>query len=50
MPGTGMSVARFMALLLWVIVVKYALDLGAAFLAARMPNPFTAAIKAVIHA
>ncbi len=45
-----MSIARFTAFFVWFLLVKYALDLGAAALNARMPNAFTAAIKAVVHA
>lgn len=50
MPGTGMSVTRFTAFFIWFLLVKYVFDLGAAALNARMPNVFTSAIKAVVHA
>jgi hypothetical protein len=45
-----MSIARFTAVFLWIVLVKYGLDLLAAYLYARMPNAFTSAIRAVVHA
>ncbi len=50
MPGTGMSIARFTAVFLWIVLIKYAADLGAAYLYAKAPNVFTSAIRAVVHA
>lgn len=50
MPGTGMSLAKFMALALWLILAIYVLSLVFGFAYRRFPNPITQALYRVVTA
>jgi hypothetical protein len=50
MPGTGMSLVRFLTLLLWLKAASYLLTLVAGMLMQHSPNVYTAAIYSVISA
>lgn len=48
MPGTGMSLAKFLSLTLWIVLVIYILALLLGMAAQRWPNALTLAMYRVV--